>query len=225
MRKFTPTNNELYHVFNRGTDKRSIFLDKKNYERFIVNLILFNTQRQPISNLSRYNIKSACKKIPDDPLVKIHAFCLLPNHFHLLLEPLIENGIARLMHKNEMGYSHYFNKINSRNGNLFQGSYKIFHVNNDTYRLYLPLYIHLNSLELLSSEKYWKEKGVKNKKDAINFLRNYPWSSLREYLNTDQMPFVSRDFIDEIYKDKNELETALKDWLPEYTSKCAPLSG
>ncbi len=104
MRKFNPVNNEIYHIFNRGTEKRNIFLGKKDYERFIVNLIFFNTQQKPLANLSRYNTESACKKIPNDPLIKIHAFSIMPNHFHLMATQMCNNGIERFMHKIEMGY-------------------------------------------------------------------------------------------------------------------------
>ena len=216
MRKFAPVEGELYHIFNRGTEKRNIFLGKKDYERFIVNLILFNSKQEPTRNISRYNIELASHKIPNDPLIKIHAFSFLPNHFHLMTEQLVENGIARFIHRIEMGYSHYFNKMHSRSGNLFQGAYKIVHVNNDAYRLYLPLYIHLNPLELLDSEKHWKGQGIKNKINAIGFLRNYQWSSLGEYLRIQSFPFVSRDILDELYKSPKEWEMSLKEWLPEY---------
>lgn len=216
MRKFAPVEGELYHIFNRGTEKRSIFLEKRDYERFIVNLIFFNSKQEPFRNVSRYNIEFASRKTPNDPLVKIHAFSLLPNHFHLMTEQLAENGISKFIHRIQMGYSHYFNKLYSRNGNLFQGAYKIVHVNNDAYRLYLPLYIHLNPLELLDSERSWKEQGIKDKINAIKFLRDYPWSSLGEYLRIQSFPFVSRDILDELYKSPKEWEMSLKEWLPEY---------
>lgn len=215
MRKFKPQNGELYHIFNRGTEKRNVFMSSKDYERFIVNLILFNTEQTPIKNISRYDINLALKDIPKDPLVKIHAFCLMPNHFHFMFEQIADNGIARFLHKLEMGYSKYFNKMYPRNGNLFQGAYKISHVDNDSYRLYLPLYIHLNALELLKSERLWKEKGIKDKTKALNFLKNYPWSSLRTYLNTEFLAFISRDILDELYENPKTWEIAIKDWLPE----------
>lgn len=213
MRKFIPSINEIYHVFNRGTEKRKIFHSKKDYERFIVNLVLFNTVNTPIRNISRYDVEDAYGNIPDDPLVKIHAFSLLPNHFHLILEQVAENGIARFMHKIEMGYSRYFNKLYSRSGNLFQGSYKIVHIDNDAQRLYIPLYIHLNALDLLESEKNWKERGIKNKNNAIKFLRNYKWSSLREYLGESPIPFLSRDIFDELYNFPKEWEVAMEEWV------------
>ena len=216
MRKFKPQNNDLCHVFNRGTEKRNVFAFNKDYERFIVNLILFNTQQIQIKNISRYDVSFALKNIPDDPLVKIHAFCLMLNHFHFILEQITDNGISRFLHKLEMGYSKYFNKMYPRNGNLFQGAYKISHIDNDSYRLYIPLYIHLNALELLKSERFWKEKGIKDKAKAFNFLRNYPWSSLRAYLNIESLPFISHDILNELYENPKTWEIAIKDWLPEY---------
>ena len=216
VRKFKPQNNDLYHVFNRGTEKRNVFVSNRDYERFIVNLILFNTEQIQIKNISRYNVSLALKNIPKDPIVKIHAFCLMPNHFHFMFEQVVDNGIARFLHKLEMGYSKYFNKMYPRSGNLFQGAYKISQIEDDSYRLYLPLYIHLNALKLLKSERFWKEKGIKNKTKALNFLQNYPWSSLRTYLNTESLPFVSRDILDELYENPATWEAAIKDWLPEY---------
>jgi putative transposase len=217
MRIFTPVNGEFYHIFNRGTEKRNIFTCKKDYERFIVNLILFNTVNQnAVKNISRYNIECACQKIPDSGLVKIHAFSLLPNHFHLMLEQIAENGVARFLHRIEMSYSLYFNKLYSRNGNLFQGAYKMKHIDNDAYLLYLPLYIHLNALDLLESERNWKEKGIINKSKSIDFLKTYPWSSLREYLSKQSYPFICREIIDNLYKNPKEWEAAFRDWLPDY---------
>ncbi|MEW5907599.1 MAG: transposase [Patescibacteria group bacterium] len=219
MRIFKPIIGNFYHIFNRGTEKRDIFTCKKDFERFIVNLILFNTKNQnPIRNISRYNIDSACKKIPDDPLVRIHAFSLLRNHFHLMLEEVTQNGISRFLHRIEMSYSLYFNKLYSRSGNLFQGAYKIRHIDNNAYLLYLPLYIHLNPLDMLKSEKNWKEVGIKNKTKAIDFLETYPWSSLREYLagqSGQYYPFVSREIIDNLYKNPDEWEIMFRDWFPD----------
>jgi putative transposase len=222
MRKIKPTIGELYHTLNRGTDKRIIFSNKKDYERFIVNMILFNTEQEPVRNISRYNIELACQKIPTKQLVKIHAFSLMPNHFHFILEQVAKNGIARFMHRIEMGYSRFFNITKTRNGNLFQGTYKMTHIDNDAYRLYLPLYIHLNALELLPTEKNWKEKGVKNKASSLNFLRNYQWSSLSEYLEIKSYPFVSREILDELYQNPKEWEQAIKNWLPEKNNALVP---
>ncbi len=206
---------EIYHIFNRGTDKRKIFLSTKNYERFLVNLILFNTAGDVIANVSRYDLAQACLNIPDNPLVKILAFVLLPNHFHFIIEPLTNDGVKRFMHRLEMGYAQYFNRLNKRSGNLFQGAYKIVHVGNDAYLNFLPLYIHLNPLDLSPVEFNWKEKGVRNKKEAINFLKNYKWSSLQSYLGLKEQNFVDRKLFDHIYDSPRVWERELSDWLPE----------
>lgn len=215
MRNLEITEGELYHIFNRGTEKRKIFLNRKDYERFLTNLILFNTTGGNITNVSRYGLNQALEKGPENPLVKVHAFVLLPNHFHFILEPVVEGGVSRLMHKLEMGYSKYFNKFYSRSGNLFQGTYKAVHLDNDSYVNYLPLYLHLNPLDLLPSEFNWKEKGIRNKKEALKFLKEYEWSSLPTYLGRDNLSFLEKDFFRQIYEDSNTWIKELSDWLPD----------
>lgn len=215
MRNVEISEGELYHVFNRGTEKRKIFLNKKDYERFLVNLVLFNTEEITVSNISRYDLVGSFEIIPEKALVKIHAFVLLPNHFHFILEPLVKDGISRLMHRLEMGYAKYFNKFYSRSGNLFQGAYKIVHVDNDAYFNYLPLYIHLNPLDLSPTEINWKEKGIKDKKEAVKFLKGYPWSSLSSHLGIKNYPFVEKDLFRQIYERSEDWEKELTDWLPE----------
>lgn len=214
---------EIYHVFNRGTDKRKIFLDAKNYERFLVNLVLFNTAGEVITNVSRYDLAQSYLNIPDNPLVKILAFALLPNHFHFILEPLVKDGIKRFMHRLEMGYAQYFNRLNKRSGNLFQGAYKIIHVDNEAYLNFLPLYVHLNPLDLLPSEFDWKEKGIKNKKGAINFLKNYKWSSLQTYVSLKEQPFVDTKLFSYIYESPKVWERELANWLPGNNPKDLPI--
>ena len=232
MREIEIVEDEIYHVFNRGTEKRKIFLTHKDYERFLINLVLFNTVGEVAGNTSRYDLSKAFTNIPNNPLVKIHAFVLLPNHFHFVLESLVEGGMARFMHRLEMGYSQYFNRFYGRSGNLFQGTYKAVLIDDDAYFNYLPIYIHLNPLDLLPTEANWKEKGVKNKKEALKFLARYQWSSLSTYLDIHDYPFVVRDFFGLVYKKPDDWEKEIIDWLPEeeivveaVVSKCASLSG
>ena len=93
-------------------------------------------------------------------LVEILVFTLMPNHFHLLLKQKQENGISKFMHKLGVGYSMYFNQKYERTGSLFQGTYKAIPVNNDSYFIHLPYYIHLNPLDLI--EPKWKNGEIKN---------------------------------------------------------------
>ncbi len=212
MRKFSPENGKIYHIFNRGVEKRQIFTGKKDYERFVINLILFNTINEPFSNVGRYNIQEAYRKISDQNIVKIHAFALLPNHFHFMLEQVESGGISKFMHRIEMGYSRYFNILYERSGHLFQGNYKLASVDRDEYLLYLPLYIHLNPLELLPSEKDWKERGVRNQKKALDFLKKYPWSSLGEYVGVNHLPFIEKGIVNDFYQDSKDWEREIQGW-------------
>ncbi|MDE2001122.1 MAG: transposase, partial [Patescibacteria group bacterium] len=133
MREITVTGN-TYHVLNRGVDKRKIFLDESDYFRFIHDLFEFNDQN-PINNVTyhfngRNNSKDlaspyiGAERKPRKLLVEILAFCLMPNHYHLLLRPKLDNGISLFMRKLNMGYAKYFNQKYERNGTLFQGRYK-----------------------------------------------------------------------------------------------------
>jgi len=115
------------------------------------------------------------EKEPRKLLVEILVFCLMPNHFHLMVKQKVNGGITLFMRKLGTGYTNYFNQKYKRVGPLFQGKYKIVHLYQDAHFLYLPYYIHLNPLELIIPE--WKEQGIKNIKKAIKFLEKYRWSS------------------------------------------------
>jgi putative transposase len=149
-------NDELYHVYNRGVEKRDIFMDEADRYRFVHNLYEFNDEN-PASNVSYYFDKRSGTVQPiihkgrresRNPLVDILVFTLMPNHFHLLLRQKKENGISRFMQKLGTGYSMYFNKKHERVGGLFQGKFKAVHVNEEAHFIHLPHYIHTNPLEL-----------------------------------------------------------------------------
>lgn len=114
-------------------------------------------------------------------LVDIGAYCLMPNHFHLLLHEKTENGISLFMQKLTTAYTMYFNKKYDRSGGLFQGTYKAKHADSDIYLKYLFGYIHLNPVKLI--EPTWKEKKIKNRIQAEKFLEKYQYSSYPEYTN------------------------------------------
>lgn len=111
---------EYYHVYNRGTEKRNIFLDNADYRRFVELLYLSNSTYAVDIRHVRRTYNSVYEFSRDNPLVYIGAYCLMPNHFHILLTPAIENGVQTFMLKLSTGYSMYFNKRNSRTGSLFR---------------------------------------------------------------------------------------------------------
>lgn len=136
---------DYFHVYNRGVDKRKIFANKKDFERFKLGISQFNTS-EVLGSLNRE--RKLSKKTR---LVNFVAYAINPNHFHFILEPIAENGVRRFMHKFTMGYSKYFNTKYRRSGALFQGKYKSIHIDSNEYLLYLSAYINLN--HLVHSEK------------------------------------------------------------------------
>ncbi|MFN3188101.1 MAG: transposase [Candidatus Paceibacteria bacterium] len=168
--------NEYYHVYNRGVEKRVIYNNKFDYQRFLLLLLLANDSKPiEIQQLVRdYTIPELLSQ-SRTPLVKILAFSLMPNHYHLLLKETTENGIARFMHKIGTGYSLYFNLQNDRNGRLFQGTYKAKHLTDDRYLKYLFEYIHLNPIR----EKL--DEGCQVNSDFLRDIQENPFTSLRAY--------------------------------------------
>ena len=123
---------DLYHVLNRGVDKKKIFIDDQDHFRFVHDLYEFNDVESAdyIRNSRKLFIKANFPSFDDgkleerQSLVHVHAFCLMPNHYHLLLSPVVEGGIPKFMKKLNMGYSRYFNERYERKGTLFEGRYK-----------------------------------------------------------------------------------------------------
>jgi putative transposase len=175
---------ELYHLLNRGVEKRAVVLDDSDRLRFIHDLFMFNDSANVDDNhRSKDFHKSTVKR---KLLVRIHAFCLMGNHYHLLVSEEAENGIPRFMRKLNMGYAKYFNQKYKRSGVLWQGPYKKVSVQKDSHFLYIPFYIHLNPLDFEFPE--WRDGGVQNIRSAIRFLETYRWSSFLDYQGKKNFP-------------------------------------
>jgi REP element-mobilizing transposase RayT len=146
MRKTKFAVGEYYHVYNRGTDKRDIFMDEKDLSRFYNNLSDFN-KIDPIGSVYELFLskKLGTENKKSKPLVKFVAYCLNPNHFHLLITPVVEQGIEKFMQRLGNGYTKYFNNKYKRSGVLFQGKFKSKHVDSNEYLLHLSVYINANN--------------------------------------------------------------------------------
>ena len=121
---------EYYHIYNRGVDKRIIFNNRKDYQRFI-KLLYYANDARSLDNLNidfTRGLPYGNLEDERDVLADIGAYCLMPNHFHLLIKEKEEFGISRFIHKIATSYSMYFNKLNERSGRLFQGPYKAKHI-------------------------------------------------------------------------------------------------
>jgi len=192
---------EYYHIYNRGNSKQKIFLSKKDYERFIALLYGTNTNE-------RFNFFDLQKsggvftKEIEDPLVAIGAYCLMPNHFHILITPLSEDGLSKFMQKLSTAYSMYFNETHKRTGGLFEGKFKSQHMGDDRQLKYIFSYIHLNPVKLIDGK--WKENGIKNLTNSLEYLRSYPYSSFLDYVG---------------YKRKEKVILKLSDFPNYFSSK------
>jgi putative transposase len=163
MRKTEFANGEYYHIYNRGVDKREVFLDGKDYLRFLVGMREFN-QKEAIGSLfhldnKRKHLKalsaSSLRHLVPSGLVTIICYCLNPNHFHFILRQEMDNGISKFMHKLGMGYTNYFNKKHNRSGSLFQGPFKSISIDSNEYLLHLSVYVNANYAIHNYSEKDW----------------------------------------------------------------------
>lgn len=181
---------EVYHIFNRGAHKMPIFLDEGDFRRFQILLLLTNsTKKVDAGNtLAKYQGRSLVdlslvdlfkNDAPEQRLVDVLTYALIPNHFHLVLRQRIGGGITSFMKKLCTGYSMYFNLRHDRSGTLFQGRFKSSHVDTDPYHKWLFAYVHLNPVSVVEPD--WKEKGVKNQTKVAEFLREYPYSSYYDY--------------------------------------------
>lgn len=170
---------EYYHVYSRGVEKRNIFHSDADKARFIKLLFLANNTNQFIfRDIEHLPLKDIDR---GDGIVAIGAYCLMPNHFHILIKQTTENGLSMFMQKLTTGYSMYFNRKHDRVGPLFQSRFKAEHVNEDGYLKYLFAYIHLNSIKLI--EPRWREEGINNTYKAKQFLKDYKYSSYQDYTN------------------------------------------
>ncbi len=179
LRKVSFVEGEYYHIYNRGNSKQVIFHDNYDYFRFLGLLFSCNqVDNFKIDNLNKtktlYDVKRSKQ------LVFIGAYCLMPNHFHILMHEAKEGGISKFMQKITTAYVMYYNKKYKRMGGLFEGKFKSQHATSDRYLKYLFSYIHLNPIKLIQSD--WKEKGIKNKKLALEFLDKYAYSSYKDYM-------------------------------------------
>jgi len=213
MRKIRFAVNHYYHVYNRGVDKRVVFTTKRDYERFLYLLAACNDSG-PLLNSQFYyrGFASIVELKKRQPLVDIVCFCLMPNHYHLLLKEREENGISRFMQKLGTGYTMYFNTKYDRSGSLFQGVFKAIRIDDETYLTHLTRYIHLNPAEL--RESLWKERGIRNGKETYEFVKRYLWSSYSDYLGENRFPLIlDKDIMAELYPKPAAYELFIKEWL------------
>jgi putative transposase len=212
QRKVSFVSGEYYHVYNRGNSKQKIFLDENDYLRFIGLLFVCNSsQNFKIDNFSK---KENLLNFPrDKEIVNIGSYCLMPNHFHILIADIDEGNISRFMQKLSTAYAMYFNKKYQRSGSLFEGKFKAEHASSDKYLKYLFSYINLNPVKLI--EPKWKEQGIKSRAKVLDYLNEYSYSSYQDYMGKIRLEnkILNKFMFPEYFRNKKDFEREIFDWI------------
>lgn len=165
-RKVKFLNGGFYHVFNRGVEKRLIFLEEKDNDRFLAVLHYYKYKRN-IRYSFRSDMQLKSEEDKGEKLIDVISYCLMPNHFHLLLQQNVDKGISNFLRLIQNSYTRYFNTKYKRNGHLFQGMFKAVQIESDEQLLHVTRYIHLNPF-------------VSN---LVKDPKEFRWSSHKEYLS------------------------------------------
>jgi len=194
--------NGHYHIYNRGVEKRDIFLDDQDYRVFLHLLKYYlsplgNTFKHPLKNFTSSAVVRPRPLSNLEGEVTLLTYCLMPNHFHLLIKQTPTEGMQNLMRRLTTTFSMYFNKRYDRVGHLFQGRYKAVLISNDSYLLHLSRYIHLNPIQLTGTVPV-----------------SYPYSSYQHYLGLKKAEWVKPEFILKFFN-KSKLLPFLKRY-PSY---------
>ena len=214
LRKTPLVSGEYYHLYNRGDSKQKIFYDAEDYQRFIILLYTCNSEK----NFRMSLVKEMAEKDPylwkrGNQLVSIGAYCLMPNHFHLLITEKEDGGISKFMQKLSTAYVMYYNIKYEKTGGLFEGKFKSEHLDTDLYLKYIFSYIHLNPLKLI--QKNWKEAGIKNQKTALNYLDNYTYSSYLDFkgIERKENAILDRKVYPNYFPSTKNFEREILDWI------------
>jgi REP-associated tyrosine transposase len=203
QRKVAFINDAYYHVYNRGIDRRATFLNKREYARAIDLLSFYQYTTIPI-RYSRYlslpqeTQQQYLQSMKDSgKIVEVTAYCLMPNHFHILIRQKKEKGVATYIANFMNAYTKYFNTKHQRTGPLFQGVFKAVYIETDEQLVHLTRYIHLNPVasSLIHPEQ----------------MHGYPWSSYPAYKDFVEDKVVSPMRVAEIHSIVSDYEHFVKD--------------
>ena len=150
---------EYYHIYNKGIAKQKIFATNRNYQRFTQTFFYYQIQN-PKPKFSNRN-SSLYEIDPTKKVVDIISYCLMPNHFHLLIKQLRDGGISEFMRKLIHSYTKYWNTKRKTQGPLIQAMFKVVRIETDEQLIHTSRYIHLNPLVSF----------------LVKDLNFYPWSS------------------------------------------------
>ncbi|OGZ79787.1 MAG: hypothetical protein A2312_02325 [Candidatus Staskawiczbacteria bacterium RIFOXYB2_FULL_32_9] len=220
---------EIYHLIIRALDNNLIFKDEKDYFRGIFSIYEFNNQNPVNISIRRRNrtvekkrerekpievgLQSVLVNDKRDKFVEVLAFCFMPNHIHLLVKQIKDNGISKFMQKSGTGLSKYFNKKYQRKGHVFQDAFKSIHIENDSQLIAVFNYIHANPVSLIESG--FKESGITDTEKVLKFLEEeFRWSSYFDYIGKENFKSVTeREFMLNLLRGSENCKNLMKDWV------------
>ncbi|OHA62075.1 MAG: hypothetical protein A2117_00335 [Candidatus Wildermuthbacteria bacterium GWA2_46_15] len=224
MRKAQLAKGHIYHIYNRGVEKRDVFSGDNDRWRFLQGLFLFNDVEvsanllwQVERNFGRATFKTLnafLKEQQRKPLVRLMADCLMPNHYHLLVEEIMDGGISKFMQKLGTGYTMYFNKINQRVGPLFQGSFKAVLIETQEQLERLLVYINVINPGQLA-EPDLKDDGIRDIEKVLKFAEDYLWSTHREYLGVRNPFIIDKGLLGDIFSNSKDYRDFVRAALEE----------
>lgn len=195
-------NESYYHVYNRGVDRREIFLSDEDRRRYLRSCILFNDQvvtpRKPELLIDGSHPHQATNS-----LVSIACYALMNNHVHFVLKQIADNGVAKFMQRLGTGYTKYFNRKHERTGSLFESTYKSVLVESEEQFLHLTRYVHLNPIDLFQEDE----------ENVVRVLQEYRWSSFRHYIGRTKDPIVDDVELKALFRPDSYRQFVL-DWIP-----------
>lgn len=198
IRKLVFRNEEIYHVFNRGIERRSTFTDKKEFER-MQKLVKFYRHKniplrfsQVIQQPEEIREKILNALYMSERVTDILSYCIMSNHFHFLLKQTTDKGISTFVSNITNAYTKYFNTKHQRIGPLFEGVFKAVHIESDEQLVHVSRYIHLNPVV----------SGIISE----NELESYQWSSYPEYLSLSNQEISQTDLILSMFKSPKDYQ-------------------
>lgn len=213
MRNIQFATGELYHIYNRAVEGREIFHRKSYTTYFLESLLVGNTTLTMDQHWRRDRRNR--KEVTASPLVEMIAMVLMPNHFHVFVRQLVDDGIPKLLQRVCNSFAKYLNKAEERKGGLFMGPYQAVHVSSDAQAQHLITYIHANPLDLGFSR--WREGKISDWKKAEQRLTRYESSSLPLYLNSGTVhplirDLISVEFASTYHKEPGDHLKAIREW-------------
>ncbi len=226
MRKEIFIPDEYYHIYSRILFNAPEFRNSKNANKLLQVFSLANsTKSSEAFQYLKDNKDAAQEKAvgianSGKKLVDILCYVIMPDHYHLLLREKEEKGISKFIHKCNVSIAKYINIKNNRRGPLFENRFKAKHINTNEYLLHLSLYIHLNPLDFLVGRE-WRENKLKNWPSAKKKLIDYPWSSLKTFLDDKHKNQVisNTEIVADQFSGKKDYEIFLREWSEETSSE------